>query len=236
MDICMEKLSTVKLALMDAVSEHISDGLETVDTEELGEVIDMIKDICEAEKDCAKACYYHSVTDAMADGEQARSHRMGYISDTEIDWSKWEEKTHKKPTLDDTIDSIKEMWDDADPDLKRQIKNQLTALITEMAQFSVNTFKINGYSWRIIPVEGDDPMLVDRTGRLTLATTDPDTCCIYISRTLQGTDKTRVLIHELGHCILVSYNLIPVLHAQVPMKYWIFAEELVCASIVRELY
>lgn len=133
MDICMEKLSTVKHALVDAVNEYISDGLETVDTEELGETIDMIKDICEAEKDCAKACYYHSVTDAMADGEQTQSRRMGYISDTEIDWSKWEDKTHKKPTLDDTIDSIKEMWDDADSDLKRQIKNQLTTFITEMA-------------------------------------------------------------------------------------------------------
>lgn len=130
---CMEKLTSVKQTLINAVSTHISEGLEAVDTEELGEAIDMIKDICEAEKDCAKACYYHSVTDAMTDGERARSHRMGYISDTEIDWSKWEEKTHKKPTLDDTIDFIKEMWDDADPDLKQQIKNQLSTLITELA-------------------------------------------------------------------------------------------------------
>lgn len=41
----------------------------------------------------------------------------------------------------------------------------------------------------------------------------------------------KVLIHELGHCALVSYSLLDDIHKVVKPEYWIWAEEWVCNFI-----
>jgi len=48
--------------------------------------------------------------------------------------------------------------------------------------------------------------LVDRTGILTLGTTDPNTATVYLSSELYGELLRKVLIHELSHCVMVSYG------------------------------
>lgn len=90
---------------------------------------------------------------------------------------------------------------------------------------------MNGYLWRVCFVAPNDPMLVDRSGVLTVATTDPSTLCVYISNTLTGGFLTRVLIHELGHCALFSFNLIEDIHRMVYPEMWVEAEEWVCNFI-----
>lgn len=95
----------------------------------------------------------------------------------------------------------------------------------------MNTFVLNGYLWRIEFVDPSDQMLVDRTGSRTVATTDPKTKCVYLSSTLQGDFLARVLIHELGHCALVSFNLLDEIRRTVRPEYWVEAEEWVCNFI-----
>lgn len=51
--------------LMDAVNYELEKGIENIDTKELGEVIDMIKDLYEAKEKLVKSCYYKSVIEAM---------------------------------------------------------------------------------------------------------------------------------------------------------------------------
>ena len=92
-------------------------------------------------------------------------------------------------------------------------------------------FTMNGYSWRVCFVDSDDPMLVDRTGELTVATTDPETLRVYISNSLDGSFLTRVLVHELGHCAMFSFGLLDDIHRMVHPRYWIEAEEWVCNFI-----
>lgn len=71
----LKELNEVKHSLIDAVKMEVAKGVQNIDAEELGEVIDMIKDLAEAEKACMEACYYENVTEAMSeDGEG----RMGY--------------------------------------------------------------------------------------------------------------------------------------------------------------
>lgn len=89
-------------------------------------------------------------------------------------------------------------------------------------------FILNGLFWRVKTVRWDSPELIDRTDNLRLATTDPDSRVICLSNRLSGTLKARVLIHEMGHAIMVSYNLIPELHKMVRPEYWMEAEEWVC--------
>ncbi len=56
---------------------ELEKGREHVDTKEMGEVIDMIKDLAEAEEKIYKAAYYCSVVGAMEEYDE-ENERMGY--------------------------------------------------------------------------------------------------------------------------------------------------------------
>ena len=87
---------------------------------------------------------------------------------------------------------------------------------------------MNGDLWKVRFVEPDDQMLVDRTGTLTVATTDPKTLTVFLSLQLRGDFLMTVFIHELGHCALYSFGLLPRIHKMVYPEYWVDMEELIC--------
>lgn len=70
------ELCEMKDSLMHWAREH----KDNADIQSMGQVIDMIKDLGEAEKDCWEACYYKSVVEAMkkAEEEDKVMGRMGY--------------------------------------------------------------------------------------------------------------------------------------------------------------
>lgn len=90
---------------------------------------------------------------------------------------------------------------------------------------------MNGYLWQVVYVSSDDPVLIDRTGSFTLAVTDPETLCVYVSNNLNGNLLNKVIIHELGHCAIFSFNLLDDIHRMVHPRYWIEAEEWICNFI-----
>ena len=92
----------------------------------------------------------------------------------------------------------------------------------------MDSFYMNGYLWRVYFVDPNSDFLVDRTDTIRVATTDPVTHCIYVSNALEGDFLKKVLIHELGHCTMVSYHLMDDIHRMVKPEYWIEAEEWVC--------
>ena len=92
-------------------------------------------------------------------------------------------------------------------------------------------FVLNGYLWAVQYVEPLSDALVDRTGHLTVATTDPLTHTIYLSSNLEGDFLNRVLIHELGHATMISFDLARDIHRMVKKQYWVEAEEWVCNFI-----
>lgn len=61
----VEKLRAMSKTLMNTMECELSKPVEAICTEESGEVIDMIKDLAEAEEKCWKACYYHKIVEAM---------------------------------------------------------------------------------------------------------------------------------------------------------------------------
>lgn len=79
----MEKLkdiSEMKHTLVEAAKAQLAQGVESVDTEEMGEVIDMIKDLAHAEKSCMEAAYYELVCEAMQGDESYGYDRWRYSS------------------------------------------------------------------------------------------------------------------------------------------------------------
>ena len=70
---CMESLKTMKQCLISCAQSQMS-NLDKVDAKELGEVIDMIKDIEEA-------LYYCTITEAMNEkGEEGIKHEYHYYT------------------------------------------------------------------------------------------------------------------------------------------------------------
>lgn len=92
----------------------------------------------------------------------------------------------------------------------------------------MDSFVMNGLPWRILIVDQNDEMLVDRTNTLKVATTDPITRTVYISNAIYGNFFIKVLIHELSHCAMISFDLISEIHRMVKPEYWIDAEEWIC--------
>lgn len=64
----IDKICKMKDKLCEYAHQQMQQGLDRVDTREMGAVIDMIKDLAEAEKSCMEADYYESVVEAMEEG------------------------------------------------------------------------------------------------------------------------------------------------------------------------
>lgn len=70
----------------EAATTELSKGTDKVNTKEFGEVVDMIKDLSEAEKNKMEACYYKTLIEAMEESEYGEDYdeygpideRMGY--------------------------------------------------------------------------------------------------------------------------------------------------------------
>ena len=67
-DRCMMSLRSMMDTLVDAQKVELAKGVDSADTEESGKVIDMIKDLAQAQKYCWEACYYKTLMAAGPGG------------------------------------------------------------------------------------------------------------------------------------------------------------------------
>ena len=65
LDMELEPIKDMCKKLEESVKHELSKGIENVDAKELGEVVDMIKDLYEAKEKMVKACYYKQIMEAM---------------------------------------------------------------------------------------------------------------------------------------------------------------------------
>jgi hypothetical protein len=84
---------------------------------------------------------------------------------------------------------------------------------------------VNGELWQVERVSPDNPLLIDRTGTRTIATTDPETRVIRISSAIEPPLLDKVLLHEVAHAITISYGLLPELRNSIPDNTWVNVEE-----------
>lgn len=72
---------------------------------------------------------------------------------------------------------------------------------------------IRGHVWRVVRVIPGDPLLVDRTGTSTIATTDPLRKVIRISTSVPLSMFDRVYLHEVAHAIMDETGVTELLSA-----------------------
>lgn len=151
---CGERLHDIKDILLCAVEHQIAD-LEHVNTCELGEVIDMIKDLEEA-------IYYCTVTEAMHDPNnewktKKSDHYQTWSDNDRMGWTggSWEGHSHlirktymeAKESKDKATQlrelekymqelslDITEMIADASPEEKQYLEKKITALASKIGQ------------------------------------------------------------------------------------------------------
>lgn len=95
-------------------------------------------------------------------------------------------------------------------------------------QTVLKRFIINNSIWRVVTVPTDSAYLWDRTGNLTVATTDPKEHCIFVSEAIYGDFLLRVLIHEMTHVVLWEYEIINKIHMYCLPEFRIPMEEEIC--------
>lgn len=100
----------------------------------------------------------------------------------------------------------------------------------------IDEFYMNGLRWRVRFTYPTDPVLVDRTGTLTIGVTDSATMTIYLSNKLCGEFLTRVVLHELSHAMMYSYHYLDEIHRYCKKRYWIEMEELIANLIADRAY
>lgn len=173
----LKDLNEIKHKLIEAVEAELSGGIENVNTEELGEVIDMIKDIAEAEESCMEACYYEVVTEAMSDYEGSQGYdrwryssgrfapkgrgTYGYLPPVTEEMiaepydstrTRYDGMTRKMPTygythkmgmhdgksskeeVEEAVETMGQIWADADTDLRKKMKTHVQDLLYQMEQ------------------------------------------------------------------------------------------------------
>lgn len=79
MKIKSEEIKKIKETLVSWLRDEVNTGATCCHLESAGDVTDMIKDLAEAEKECAEALYYTIVSEAMLKGEEpSYGDAMGY--------------------------------------------------------------------------------------------------------------------------------------------------------------
>lgn len=74
MEAKIQEMEELKCQLMSCLKVEMAKGIQSMDTNEASEAVDMVKDLAEAIKCCREACYFETVTQAM----KGESESYGY--------------------------------------------------------------------------------------------------------------------------------------------------------------
>lgn len=131
----MQKIHQMRERLEEIASEQCQRDLHGVDTHELSQVVDMIKDLACAEKACLEADYYEAVLDSM---EQERygyqPERYGYKNQYGSHWqaNPSNRRMRRKGYSEEGVENLRMMMDGADPERRKRMKSELEQLVNEL--------------------------------------------------------------------------------------------------------
>lgn len=138
----MQRIKRMKDKLIEEAHSRLQ-NMDGGSIEQMSQIIDMIKDLSEAE-------YYDSIIDAMENG-QRYGYREPYMMDGNGDGDSdgrmgyrnqygnfpanpknRRRRMRRSGYSEESIDNIRQMMEDADPERKRQLKRDLEDLMSEM--------------------------------------------------------------------------------------------------------
>lgn len=92
----MKPIKKICEKVMDIVSTEFEKGAENVDTKEMGEAIDIIKDLYEAKEKIAKGCYYKYILAAMEKEENEEQEYKKVMEKMREEYSSEDDDTERR--------------------------------------------------------------------------------------------------------------------------------------------
>ena len=108
----VEKIHTIKNRLLDFIEDV--DDYGRVNANELGEFVDMVKDLAEAEKYLCEAHYYRSISEAMDDS-----------SDTKAEHSSLMKSGHEAMDKEEALETLREEYRKLGPEERSAMKRRV---------------------------------------------------------------------------------------------------------------
>ena len=99
----LEPIKKMKEKLITLSNTELEKGCAEVDTKEMGDVIDMIKDLAEAEKSCWAACYYEKVVEAMEEETEEPMMPFGYNPNRSMTTGRYTRGYRPMPDFEDAM-------------------------------------------------------------------------------------------------------------------------------------
>lgn len=133
----MDDICHVKGVLIDALKDAVSCGVDKLDTQETGCVIDMIKDLCECEEEHYEALYYKSLVGAQMksqydhDFTKFRNAKMCYDT-THSEEDRRSMNDYADEYIRDSIKSFYEIWGSVDQDFRMKMKDHFSKFMSDM--------------------------------------------------------------------------------------------------------
>ena len=115
----VDKIYALKNEILKRTNDEIHErGIERMDVKEVGELVDMVKDLAEAEAYCWKAEYYRTVTDAM------KGEKSGY---TQMSGGRSGYQGGESP-----VETLRSMLKNSGPDEREKLRNEVRSMIGAM--------------------------------------------------------------------------------------------------------
>lgn len=149
----LDRICEIKERIIEEADQMSTQGIRP---DQMGELVDMIKDLCEAEKECLEACYYdmmiedmggesrygydegHGSPRTMRDKNVSRetNPRMGYKTyKNQYGTFRGKSRNSSRDRYgyhEEGIENIREIMEDADPQRREQLKRDLEQMLHEM--------------------------------------------------------------------------------------------------------
>ena len=121
--------------LKNKILQHVereSQDMDRVNVRELGELVDMVKDLAEAEKECWEATYYRTVTEAMEKGSS------GYTTGTPMTLAGYGSSAMRQgydsgfSSHDDIISKLGDAYHNLSPEERMSMKSKVLTMLGSM--------------------------------------------------------------------------------------------------------
>lgn len=136
----VNKIYELKNQVLEHVSKSVQErGIANVNVQEMGLLVDIVKDLAEAEKNCWEADYYREVTNAMSSNygyttpHRVNDGRVHYNTRYSDDWpepyaAETVRRGYSSLGYQDHIDALKTKMQNSSPQEREQMQQELRGL------------------------------------------------------------------------------------------------------------
>ena len=131
----VEEIYNMKNKILQQAKKELEErGPERIDVNRMGEMIDMVKDLAEAEESCWEASYYRKVTEAMegSSGYTTMTNSNPASGGGNMGYGNSMRQGYSSMGYDDLIEKLGAEFRDLNPEERMRMKNKVLTVLGSM--------------------------------------------------------------------------------------------------------